>query len=552
MKLKKVLFIVILFLGLLIMASSVSNASNETIPFEIKVYQDYNAAYKVLDSVNKERKAVGKSELKMDKDLLENAMVRASEIVFDFSHTRPNNTSCFTIIDKPVEAMGENIAVGYVNSEDVMIGWMNSEGHKNNILDTYNYGFTTIGIGAVKYEGVMYWVQIFGKNNLANANKPSNGDKTRKVDISIIKDGIDNKGNSTKVPNVELQFITNSNIIKSKDSKGVLVKIKASKTGWASKVSTEVDQNKFTYESSNKSIFIVDNKGIIKPIACGTAELTVQLKKDKSVSLKQQINVKEDLNYLDISDIKDTIYTGKNIKPNVTIKDGNYKLIKDKDYELQYSNNKKCGEATVVIKGIGKYTGTVSKKFKILPQKVTELKQNETTENSVKISWKKLSGVTGYKVYLYNDKTNKYEHYITTKETNVKIKKLKAVTKYNIKVKAYKNNNGIQYNGSKSSALKVMTAPKKVNKLKVKTKSKNSIKLNWKKVNGATGYKVYIYNAKTKKYEYYGKTKSTSITIKKLSKNKSYKIKVRAYKTFQGKQYFGENSNVLKVTTLKK
>ena len=51
--------------------------------------------------------------------------------------------------------------------------------------------------------------------------------------------------------------------------------------------------------------------------------------------------------------------------------------------------------------------------------------------------------------------------------------------------------------------------------------------------------------------DYYGKTKSTSITIKKLSKNKSYKIKVRAYKTFQGKQYFGENSNVLKVTILK-
>ena len=57
-----------------------------------------------------------------------------------------------------------------------------------------------------------------------------------------------------------------------------------------------------------------------------------------------------------------------------------------------------------------------------------------------------------------------------------------------------------------------------------------TITLKWSKVTGADGYRVYKYNSKTKKYEYYKSTTSTSLKISKLKEGTAYKYKVRAYK----------------------
>ena len=101
-----------------------SKATTETLSFSIPVTNDYKAAFDVLKLVNKERAAQGKNELKMDKDLMEAAMVRSAEIVADFSHTRPDGTSCFTAVTKSVGWEGENIAVAYATPTDVMKGWI--------------------------------------------------------------------------------------------------------------------------------------------------------------------------------------------------------------------------------------------------------------------------------------------------------------------------------------------------------------------------------------------------------------------------------------------
>ncbi len=55
--------------------------------------------------------------------------------------------------------VGENIAYGYPNAEEVMIGWMNSEGHRANIL---NCDYRYLGIGIADRDGTLYWVQNFG------------------------------------------------------------------------------------------------------------------------------------------------------------------------------------------------------------------------------------------------------------------------------------------------------------------------------------------------------------------------------------------------------
>ncbi len=55
-------------------------------------------------------------------------------------------------------AAGENIAMGQRTPQEVMNAWMNSKGHRENIL---NASFDTIGVGYYEENGVYYWVQLF-------------------------------------------------------------------------------------------------------------------------------------------------------------------------------------------------------------------------------------------------------------------------------------------------------------------------------------------------------------------------------------------------------
>ena len=64
--------------------------------------------------------------------------------------------------------------------------------------------------------------------------------------------------------------------------------------------------------------------------------------------------------------VKKYPYIGKKIKPAVTVKYGQKKLVKGRDYSVRYRNNKRIGTARVIVKGKGKYKGTVIKKFRIV------------------------------------------------------------------------------------------------------------------------------------------------------------------------------------------
>ncbi len=102
----------------------------------------------ILSLVNAERSKVGAAALTTREDLWENvAMVRAEEVSRYFSHTRPNGTTCWTAYEEagfPDSREAENIAFGFKAEKDVMKAWMNSSGHKVNILNT---ALTTLATG---------------------------------------------------------------------------------------------------------------------------------------------------------------------------------------------------------------------------------------------------------------------------------------------------------------------------------------------------------------------------------------------------------------------
>ncbi len=124
--------------------------------------QDVSAAKKVADLVNQERAKAGLAPLEIKVNLQAAAQVRAKEIEKSFSHTRPNGSSFSTVLAEngvDYRGSGENIAWGQRSPEEVMNGWMNSEGHRANIL---NKNFKYIGVGYhVNSNGTGYWTQLF-------------------------------------------------------------------------------------------------------------------------------------------------------------------------------------------------------------------------------------------------------------------------------------------------------------------------------------------------------------------------------------------------------
>ncbi len=125
---------------------------------------DTNASYieQVVALVNIERAKEGISPLTVDTNVQEAAQVRAKEIESSFSHTRPDGSSFSTALTEQnvsYRRAGENIAWGQRSPKEVVNAWMNSSGHRANIM---NRNFTKIGVGYYQdAKGVNYWSQLF-------------------------------------------------------------------------------------------------------------------------------------------------------------------------------------------------------------------------------------------------------------------------------------------------------------------------------------------------------------------------------------------------------
>lgn len=120
-------------------------------------------ANEVVRLVNEERAARGLPALQTADNIMAAAQTRAEELPQLVEHTRPDGRHCLTALDDAgvqYEIAGENIAAGYPSPEMVVDGWMHSDGHRSNIL---NSNFTSIGVGYVHADSGRgdYWVQLF-------------------------------------------------------------------------------------------------------------------------------------------------------------------------------------------------------------------------------------------------------------------------------------------------------------------------------------------------------------------------------------------------------
>ena len=235
--------------------------------------------------------------------------------------------------------------------------------------------------------------------------------------------------------------------------------------------------------------------------------------------------------------VSDKSYTGKAILPTLNITDLGKKLTLNKDYTVTGKDNKNVGTASITVTGSGNYSGSHTIKFKI---------------KKLSIKSAKISGIKN-KVYTGN-----------ARKLSIKVKTSAGVTLTKDKdyTVTYKNNVNfgtatvtIKGKGSKCSGTYTATyniIPNTTEFLKAQKRTKTTITLNWGHVDYATKYQIYRATSIDGKYKrVYTAPDRWTYTFKNkdLKEGTHYYYKMRAYKTVNGKKYYGEWSKVLSTKT---
>lgn len=518
------------------------------------VLEKYSSAYAVLDRVNAERAKVGAEPLVMNESLMESAMQRAAECAVMFSHTRPSGDDCFDINEL---MYGENIAMGSTTAKGVMNQWMNSAGHKANILSE---SFTTIGIGCVVHADGYYWVQCFGiGDDTVSCAKPA--DKIKEASVALTLEPIEDD----YVPEPMI-FIEEPEI-----------KLGDSTTAGVFITNAICKNKEITWSSDNNNVATVTADGEIKAVGYGTATITAKL---KHYTLSEEITVTcpghtykttttKATPILDGKVVKEcticgktttknisapttiklsytsTTYTGKAKKPSVKVYDREGEKVSDSNYKVTYaSGRKKVGQYKVTVAFKGNYTGSETLYFTILPKAPSSASATLYGHDDVKFSWKKSTGAKGYKVYYKESSADEYTYLTSTTKTYVKKADLAEGVSYKFKVVPYYKLNGITYDSLKYKTDSVYTL-KKLD-TPIVSKSGTKVKVKWSNISGESGYQISKSTKETgtKIVSTYKTTKGTYKTFK-ATKGKTYYYKVRAYKTVSGKKVYGPWSDVV-------
>lgn len=148
-------------------------------------------------------------------------------------------------------------------------------------------------------------------------------------------------------------------------------------------------------------------------------------------------------------------YTGKALKPAVSVTDRYMDLHEGVDYTLAYSANTEIGTAKVTIKGKGAYTGTVTKTFKIVLKKPVLKSAKSSTARTAVVAWEKVPGATSYAVYAKYG--NGWKEIGTTTKTSFthngsnKVWKAESGKTYTYTVRAYREKAGKTYSSAYNS-----------------------------------------------------------------------------------------------------
>ena len=491
---------------------------------------DYAAAYKVLTLINAERAKVGKSALVMDKAMMETAMLRAAECSLHYAHVRPNGEGCFTAFPTFTSA-GENVAAGFASPEDAMNGWMNSPGHKANILDENNYGFRSVGIGVFQIDGICYWSQLF--NGMAKRSTPTQKTAVTKtltvtarpklLSLSINKSKLTlNNGETAtlSVANYNLGY---------NDSEYPLYHT--------------IDSSGLTFTTANSKVACVSATGQVTPTGKGSTTITV---KSKNGAKLFTVSVTSDG-----KNAHTHSYTAATCTAPKTCKGCGATSGKKLGHTYSNACDKSCNRC--------KATRTVAgHDYEKKVTKATTTKNGTIKHVCSECGYTASKVTTIYKASKVSLSTTSYTYTGSVKKPSVVVKDSKGKTisskYYTVTYASGRKNVGTykvtvkfkgNYSGTKTLTFKINPAKTTVSKL---TGAKKSLKVTVsKKSTQVTGYQIQYSTGKSfKSYKTKWLTsyKKTSTTLSGLSAKKTYYVRVRTYKKVGGVTYYSGWSTI--------
>ena len=479
--------------------------------------QNYTYASQVITLLNEQRVNNGLSPLTADSTLTAAAMQRAAETVIYFSHTRPDGSRCFTAFDGAWR--GENIAAGQADPDEVITGWMNSTGHRKNILEA---NYTGVGVGCFNYKGINFWVQCF--SDITADGSVRTGTASATAAVSASTDYINMSGrlaeNTFSSAGETTTFTVSNNNV-----------------GWTY-ITATVDSSSFNYSSSS-SAAKVDPTGNVTVAGGGTAIITAATKKGS----------------LSASDTLTS--TAPSLTPSITsITAGSGKVDLSwssvsgaANYAVYYTANGKwynAGTTTALKMTVSGLTGGTRYGFAVkaylngawtsvsssdivyaTPTAAVEkpkITKAEGQDGQVALNWTSVNGATNYAVYTYLNGTWSVAGYRTA--TGMYVRNLTNGTKYGFAVKAYVNGTW----SSVSTSDIVYATPVSAAAKPVITKAQGQdgqVALNWTSVSGATNYAVYTYLNGT--WSLAGYRTATGMYVRNLTNGTTYGFAVKAY-----------------------
>ena len=236
-------------------------------------YSDNGEIFRILDLVNQARAEAGVPKLSYDPTLGRAAGQRAAECYVYYSHTRPNGSDFYTVLNDysgyDCGSTGENIAMGQPTADQVMDAWMHSEGHRANILHPE---YRSMGIGMFyQPDGQIAWTQLFHTNQMPFDIDFSN-------DVVEAKTYVVEAAPENMVCHVA-HHTFNGRYCALDLYEGMTIgsQLQLVNPGNPYADPVEAEFGEYTYVSSDESVFTVDNeKRTITAVGPGTAELSVQ------------------------------------------------------------------------------------------------------------------------------------------------------------------------------------------------------------------------------------------------------------------------------------
>lgn len=598
-----ILGFVVLLVGLWY-STCLANASSYEDEFEISIQavEKYDMAYELLSYINQERENLGLQPLVMDRQLMETALIRATEVNVLNSHWRPNGTRFTSTMG--VEAVYENINSYAVSAKSVYEGWMAStDGHKTPVIDP---ACRAVGIGIVNHAAVAE----FSYSEPEEIKLTGTNSRMRQVQLrlSLCRFSL-STGNSLEYGGQDKLML-----VSTIENQGV---------------PTEIDMAQFQISSSDPDTITVMANGVLRGNKAGSVGIKVVWRTDTSIVSDLTIPVKP----LDISVQGNAgfiyeqthAYSGTSIEPPVTVTDKyGSSLQEGKDFSLSYTDNVDNGTALIEVQGMGNYSGTRYLSFSI--EKVsdsTQVEQVETdTQNTetestflanfnyiaptvtlsqrsypydgtaktpavaVSVKGEQLQEGMDYRVSYENNVNpgqavvviqginrcsgeyrvtfsieketvqSEAENVKTTVQTSTgssattssmagSSAELSADTGNERKAEAAIEKNTSGKETSAGTAKKVTVKQPKIQK--IKRSKKKQLTVYWKKDKTVSGYQIQI--ATNKKMSKGKKTiavskKKTSYTVKKLKSKRTYYVRIRSYKKVKGKIYYSKWSQI--------